>query len=131
MTRTATSPVVDAPETARITIPVEGMTCAACQANVQRALERTFGVRRAAVNLMTHDATVVYDPRLASPERLVEAVKEVGYESRLPKATDTGVAADEAREQAERHEYEALLSRALVSVGIGPMPPAIPFAAGS
>jgi Cu+-exporting ATPase len=95
------------------------MTCAACQANVQRALERTTGVRRAAVNLMTHDATVVYDPRLASPQRLVEAVNDVGYESRLPKASDTGVAADEAREQAERHEYEALLSRALVSVGIG------------
>ncbi|WP_410969087.1 heavy-metal-associated domain-containing protein, partial [Salmonella sp. SAL4444] len=51
-----------------ITLPVEGMTCAACQANVQRALGRAPGVERAAVNLMTHDATVVFDPALASPE---------------------------------------------------------------
>ena len=35
-------------EPIRITLPVEGMTCAACQANVQRALTATPGVAKAA-----------------------------------------------------------------------------------
>ena len=70
-----------------VTLPVEGMTCAACQANVQRALTRAAGVRNAPVNLMTHDATVVYDPRLASPESLVDAVNATGYVSRVPAVT--------------------------------------------
>ena len=52
----------------RITLPVGGMTCAACQASVQRALNAAPGVHRAAVNLMTNEASVVYDPRIASPE---------------------------------------------------------------
>ena len=45
-------------EPIRITLPVDGMTCAACQANVQRALTATPGVTKAAVNLMMHEATV-------------------------------------------------------------------------
>ncbi len=109
----------EAPDTERITLPVEGMTCAACQANVQRALQSTAGVRQASVNLMTHEAAVVYDPRVASPERLVEAVKEVGYESRLPRDSDAGVMADVAREQSERREYQSLLFKAIVSVALG------------
>ena len=75
-------------EVEKITLPVEGMTCAACQANVQRALNATPGVERAAVNLMTHEATVSYDPALASPQALVDAVNATGYVSRLPDAGD-------------------------------------------
>ena len=48
------------PDTADLA--VTGMTCAACQANVQRALSRQPGVRTAAVNLMTGQARVVFDP---------------------------------------------------------------------
>ena len=44
------------------TIPVQGMTCAACSARVQRSLERTPGVSAANVNLMTGSATVCVRP---------------------------------------------------------------------
>jgi len=37
-------------------LDIGGMTCAACSARVQRALERTEGVDQAAVNLMTNSA---------------------------------------------------------------------------
>ena len=57
-------------ELQKITLPVEGMTCAACQANVQRALTAAPGVSKAAVNLMTHEATVHYDPAATSPDQL-------------------------------------------------------------
>ena len=51
-----------APAPSRVTIPVEGMTCAACQASVQQALQRQPGVLDAAVNLMMKNAAVTYDP---------------------------------------------------------------------
>ena len=60
------------------------MSCAACQSHVERALRQTPGVGAAEVNLMTHTARVVFDPQLASPQNLVEAVKNSGYESSLP-----------------------------------------------
>ncbi len=104
---------------ARITLPVEGMTCAACQANVQRALARAPGVQRAAVNLMTHEATVVYDPSQATPQALVDAVNATGYQSRLPDAAATPAADEDRREQAHADEYRALLRRALVSLALG------------
>ena len=51
-----------------IRIPVTGMTCAACQARVQRTLRKHPGVADASVNLMMHDATISFDPSATSPE---------------------------------------------------------------
>jgi len=67
-----------------ITLGVEGMTCAACQAHVERALRGTPGVTSASVNLMTHSARVVYEPDVARLEALFEAVREAGYDASLP-----------------------------------------------
>src|SRR5271170_3914890 len=67
-----------------VTIPVLGMSCAACQSHVEHALRQTPGVGAAEVNLMTHSARVVFDPAIARPENLVEAVRNSGYESSLP-----------------------------------------------
>src|SRR5512133_1599939 len=66
------------------TIPVTGMTCAACSSRVQRMLERAEGVTSANVNLMTSAATVAYDPSVTSPERLVETIRGTGYGAKLP-----------------------------------------------
>ena len=64
------------------------MTCAACQATVQRALTKTPGVTKAAVNLMMHEATVHFDPAATDPTRIVAAINDTGYVSRLPVAAD-------------------------------------------
>ena len=70
--------------TATATIPVSGMTCAACSARIQRTLEKTPGVATANVNLMTGSATVSYDPAVVVPSRLVETIRETGYGAELP-----------------------------------------------
>jgi Cu+-exporting ATPase len=44
-----------------VTIPVTGMTCAACQSFVQRELANQAGVKDATVSLMLHNATVTFD----------------------------------------------------------------------
>ena len=105
--------------TETVTLPVTGMTCAACQARVQRELEKTDGVEDAAVNLLLDSATVRFDPARTSPERLVEAVRATGYGAELPWA-----APDLAQEEAERDrqaeaEYRTLRAKSLVSLGLG------------
>jgi Cu+-exporting ATPase len=66
-----------------VIIPVGGMSCAACQGHVQRALEEVPGVERAAVSLLTNEASVVYDPAVAAPARLVAAIVDSGYEAEV------------------------------------------------
>ena len=107
------------PPALKITLPVDGMTCAACQATVQRALTRAPGVTNAAVNLMTNEATVHYDPASTDPARLVSAINDTGYVSRLPAADSPGAADDEAREQAQARDYAVLLTKSVMSVVLG------------
>ena len=90
--------------TETVTLPVEGMTCAACQATVQRALSTQPGVTKAAVNLMMNEATVHFDPAATSPGQLVAAINDTGYVSRLPVAADATSSADDQREQQHRRE---------------------------
>ena len=106
-------------EPLRITLPVEGMTCAACQANVQRALAASPGVAKAAVNLMTHEATVHYDPAATNPEALVAAINDTGYVSHLPAARASATADEDARERAQAREYSTLLTKSVVSLLLG------------
>ena len=60
------------------------MTCAACQAGIQRALRRAPGVRDANVHLMLKSATVTFDPSATTPEKLVEVIRDTGYEAEVP-----------------------------------------------
>jgi len=106
------------PQDLKVTLPVEGMTCAACQANVQRALTAAPGVTKAAVNLMMHEATVHYDPATTDPAKLVDAINETGYVSRVPSPA-SATADDDAREQAQARDYAALRLKAMVSLALG------------
>jgi Cu+-exporting ATPase len=67
-----------------LVLPISGMSCAACQVHVERALRQTPGVNDAQVNLMDHRARVTYDPEVAQPEHLVHAVREAGYDAVVP-----------------------------------------------
>jgi Cu+-exporting ATPase len=104
---------------ARITLPVEGMTCAACQATVQKALQRQPGVLDASVNLMMKSAAVTYDPARVQPEALVEAIRETGYEAELPRPEQTAFAEQEARDQSQEQEFQTLRRKALASGAVG------------
>ena len=102
-----------------IRIPVTGMTCAACQARVQRTLQKQPGVHDATVNLMMHDAAVTYDPSAVSPERLVDAIRETGYGAALASPEETAFEEQEARDRVQAEEYRELRVKAFVSLGLG------------
>jgi len=65
--------------TARVELPITGMTCANCAATVERTLRKLPGVVDVAVNFATEKATVEYVPGLASRSDLVAAVERAGY----------------------------------------------------
>ncbi len=102
-----------------ITFPVTGMSCASCQAHVQRALAQEPGVVDAVVNLVTGTAHVDFDPAITSGDRLVEAVQATGYGAEVP--ADNSSAADELIDQGRTHDaaIAVLRRQVLVSVAAG------------
>mgnify|MGYP000154202031 CR=1 FL=1 len=58
---------------------VGGMTCAACQAHVDRAVSKLGGVQSVAVNLLAGSMLVDYDPAQVSPDDICTAVDRAGY----------------------------------------------------
>ncbi len=94
----ATSAKSATPAVRTITLPISGMTCAACQSHVEHALRSTNGVREASVNLLTNSARVSFDPALTQPQDLITSVRESGYDAALPAepgAPPTDTASDE------------------------------------
>ena len=61
-------------------LKVAGMTCAACSGRVERALSAMPGVISAGVNLATEKATVVFDPSRLDRSRIVQKIKDTGYD---------------------------------------------------
>ena len=102
-----------------ISFPVTGMTCAACQARVERALASEPGVIDASVNLVTKSAAVRYNPAAVTPPRLIEAVRATGYEAELPASGEGAARAMSRREHAEEREARELAVKATVSVVAG------------
>jgi Cu+-exporting ATPase len=82
---------VNEPATESITLPVVGMSCAACQHHVEEALRSTTGVDTARVDLMAHRAHVVFHPALVQPESFVTAIRGAGYDAVLPRAGASGM----------------------------------------
>ena len=116
----------------RISIPVSGMTCAACSGRVQRTLEKQPGVDAAAVDLMLGRATVEYDDERTSAEQLVDAIRSTGYGAELPAGRRDAIAEQEAQERAREEEYRELRAKALfalVAAAVG-MIASMPLMAG-
>ena len=111
----------------KITIPVSGMHCAACQSRVQSALQKTAGVQDATVNLMLNNATVTYDDSAVAPEALVDSIKSTGYDAELPAADSTAFAEQERQEQAHAGELAELKRKTGVSLLVAAITMALPM----
>lgn len=61
------------------TLPVGGMTCAACAARVQKAISKLPGVENVVVNFATEKASFSYDPDVLRLSTVKEAVIKAGY----------------------------------------------------
>lgn len=78
-------------DTKHIKINIQGMTCAACSASVERALRRAEGVVQVSVNLATNSATVLCSPE-TDENTLVEIVNKTGFVGSLADEEEISVA---------------------------------------
>jgi len=114
--------LVKAVETAGYSVPtssvelaIEGMTCASCVGNVERALKAVSGVTNATVNLATERATI---SGTIDADTLIKVVAKTGYTARL---VDNG--SDQADEQAAKKDAEqAALKRDTLIAGLLTLP---------
>jgi len=86
---------------ASVDLPITGMTCAMCQKNVARALNKVDGVIDVAVNLSNERAAIGYMPGALSRGDLVAAVENAGYGVIEVSGEEAGEDAEAAARQAE------------------------------
>ena len=91
------------------TIPVVGMACSACSANVEKKLNSLPGIKSAAVNLPGRTALVEYNPDEISLEKMKGAINAIGY--------DLVIETNRSAEAIERRELQRLKRRTLFSWG--------------
>lgn len=63
----------------RLSLPVEGMTCASCSARVERQLAKLDGVSKASVNYATESADVVFDPSILNATNIKTTIEKTGF----------------------------------------------------
>jgi Cu+-exporting ATPase len=107
-----------------VELDIEGMTCAACAARIQKNLNKIDGVE-ASVNLATEKA-VVRHPDAVSVDALIERIRDTGYDARV--AREGEIRDYAARNRRARNEFilAALFSAPLLLHGL--VPPWLQFA---
>jgi P-type Cu+ transporter len=93
---------------ARVQLALEGMSCAACAARIERKLNRLEGVE-AAVNFATEEAAVDYDAGQVAVHDLIAAVESAGYQARV------GARAGEIGETARARRTRLIVATALTA----------------
>lgn len=87
---------------------VSGMTCAACQSAVDRAVCSLNGVESVSVSLMTNSMTVSYDESLLTEEKLFKSVSDAGYSA-------SEWVKREVTQAEEDKKYRSMVKRLIVS----------------
>ncbi|MBX9635656.1 MAG: copper ion binding protein, partial [Magnetospirillum sp.] len=64
---------------ASISLPIKGMTCAACSTRLERVLGKVDGVQAASVSLAAERADLSFDPARTGPQQLAEVVAKAGF----------------------------------------------------
>ena len=89
------------------TIPVVGMACASCSANVERKLNALPGINQASVSLAGRSALVDYDPEKISLETMKKEINGIGYDLVIEK--------DRSVEEIQKRAYIILTRKTILS----------------
>ena len=89
------------------TIPVVGMACASCSANVEKKLNALPGINQASVSLAGRSALVDYDPEKISLETMKKEINGIGYDLVIEK--------DRSVEEIQKRAYIILTRKTILS----------------
>lgn len=115
-----------------VTIPIGGMSCAACAQRVEKAVKKLEGVTSASVNFATENATVVYEPQKIRLSSIRQTIEKAGYQVMEINKRDTG---DEERQRKQKEikilrtkfSVSAVFSLPLLYIAMVPMVKIIPL----
>jgi len=100
--------------TAKVELPITGMTCANCALSIERTLNKKVpGVVKASVNFASERAAVQYLPNLTSVEEMIAAIRQAGYDAIPP--DETGEAED-IEQRARRAEIADQTRKFIVGI---------------
>ena len=89
------------------TIPVIGMACSACSANIEKKLNTLKGVNSASVSLPGRSALIDFDPQVISLEKMKAEINALGYDLVIDKETSV--------DEIEKREYVLLKRKTVLS----------------
>lgn len=89
------------------TLPVIGMACSACSANVENKLRSIVGISEASVNLVGRTALIDYDPTQVSLEEIKQHISDIGY--------DLVIDNEQSVEQLEAISFKLLRRKAVLA----------------
>ncbi|GMN98887.1 heavy metal translocating P-type ATPase [Parageobacillus thermoglucosidasius] len=109
--------------TEKVMLDIEGMTCAACAARIEKGLQRMEGVERATVNLATNSAVVEYNEGIISVEAILEKIKKLGYKGQVRKEEEgAGVKEEQLKQKQRQLMISIVLSLPLLYTMIAHLP---------
>lgn len=110
--------------TEKVTLDIEGMTCAACATRIEKGLNRMEGVTSAAVNLATNSAVVEYKEGVTSVEDILEKIKKLGYKGQIrnEEQDDAGRKEERLKRKQRQLAISIILSLPLLYTMLAHMP---------
>jgi len=115
-----------------VSIPIGGMTCAACASRIEKALGKAEGVSNVSVNFATEKATVEYDPQKIRLSAIKQIIEKAGYIA-LSIEKKTSVDEDKLRKEKEirtlwrKFIISAIFAVPLLYLAMVPMISWLPF----
>ncbi|WP_027409729.1 heavy metal translocating P-type ATPase [Anoxybacteroides tepidamans] len=110
--------------TEKVTLDIEGMTCAACATRIEKGLNRVEGVASAVVNLATNSAVVEYNEGLVHIEDILQKINKLGYKGHIRNEGDDQSRRREAglKQKQRRLAISIILSLPLLYTMVAHMP---------
>ena len=94
---------------------VTGMTCAACQARVQKSVSNLTGVQECNVNLLKNSMVVTYDDKNVNSGQIIAAVEKAGYGASIQQVKGKSAAQAVSPVDTVKKEYETMKRRVIWS----------------
>lgn len=110
--------LIDEQPVKKLELTVEGMTCAACSAAVERALKKLPGIQSASVNLTTNRAVIDYDTSVVKLFAIKQAITKAGYTPVDIEAEAVRDAESERRAKALKNQRIRLIIAAVFSLPV-------------
>lgn len=111
----------------KVTLNIDGMTCASCSQTVENTINKLEGVHQATVNLATEKMTVEYDPTILNLSEIIQSVADAGYEAHEEQQTVDAIDQDQEKKDNEikkmwnRFVGSAIFTIPLFYISMGPM----------